>query len=141
MSAGKYAIAAVAFAAGVILVWRYALQPQAPETATAGSPIVQVNVPELSDTAAAGQAVFKDNCATCHGANASGVEGAGPPLVHVIYEPNHHSDAAFHLAVQRGVRAHHWRYGDMPPVEGVGQEDVENILVYVRTLQRANGIN
>jgi mono/diheme cytochrome c family protein len=141
MSAGKYAIIALAIAAGVILVWRIALQPQAPETASAGTPIVQVNVPELSGTAAAGQAVFEDNCATCHGANASGVEGAGPPLVHVIYEPNHHSDAAFHLAVQRGVRAHHWRYGDMPPVEGVGQEDVENILVYVRTLQRANGIN
>lgn len=140
MSARKYAIIALAIAAGVILVWRIALQPQAPETASAGAPIVQVDVPELSGMAAAGEAVFKDNCATCHGANASGIEGAGPPLVHIIYEPNHHSDAAFHLAVQRGVRAHHWRYGDMPPVEGVGQEDVENILAYVRTLQRANGI-
>lgn len=142
MSASKYAISAAFIAVGAVLVWRFALQPQAPETASARIPIVQqVSVPELPSTAAAGEILFNDNCATCHGTNAAGLEGAGPPLVHIIYEPNHHSDAAFHLAVQRGVRAHHWPFGDMPPVEGVGGEDVDKIVAYVRTLQRANGIN
>lgn len=141
MSARKYAVAAAAIAAGAFLVWRFAPQPPESRTASAGSPLVRVNVPQVSGVAAAGENLFNKNCATCHGANATGLDGAGPPLVHIIYEPNHHSDAAFHLAVQRGVRAHHWSFGDMPPVEGVGQEDVEKIVAYVRTLQRANGIN
>lgn len=140
MSAGKYVIAAAAFAVAGILIWRFALEPQGAETAKAGNPIVEVDVPHLSGVAAAGQALFDDNCAACHGSDATGLEGAGPPLVHAIYEPNHHSDAAFHLAVQRGVRAHHWPFGDMPPVEGLGQDDVDKIAAYVRTLQRANGI-
>jgi mono/diheme cytochrome c family protein len=144
MSATKYAIvaiAAVAVVAAAWLVWRFTGQPQAPEAAATGAPIVQVAVPALSGAAAAGKTIFDANCATCHGANAAGLDGAGPPLVHIVYEPNHHSDAAFHLAVQRGVRAHHWPFGNMPPVKGVGQEDVEKIVAYVRTLQRANGIN
>jgi hypothetical protein len=45
------------------------------------------------------------------------------------------------LAVKNGVRAHHWRFGDMPPVEGVSDEDATKIVAYVRELQRANGIN
>jgi hypothetical protein len=48
---------------------------------------------------------------------------------------------SFVLAVKNGVRAHHWRFGDMPPVDGLTQSDVMNIVAYVRELQRANGIN
>ncbi|MFZ2100653.1 MAG: cytochrome c, partial [Oricola sp.] len=87
-----------------------------------------------------GEAVFNAKCASCHGENAAGQAGVAPPLVHVIYEPNHHSDAAFHIAAQRGARAHHWPFGDMPPVAGVGEAEVDKIVTYVRTLQRANGI-
>ena len=64
----------------------------------------------------------------------------GPPLVHVIYEPSHHGDAAFVLAVRPGVRAHHWPFGNMLPVEGVSDRAVADIIAYVRALQRANGI-
>jgi hypothetical protein len=38
------------------------------------------------------------------------------------------------------VRAHHWRFGNMPPVDGVNRAEVEKIVAYVRALQRANGI-
>lgn len=105
-----------------------------------GPPMVSVNVPEMTGAAKAGEALFAANCASCHGANAAGQEGVAPPLVHIIYEPNHHSDAAFHLAAQQGVRSHHWRFGNMPPVEGVSEDDVEMIVAYVRALQRENGI-
>ncbi len=64
-----------------------------------------------------------------------------PPLVHKFYEPNHHGDMAFVLAAKNGVRAHHWKFGDMPPVKGVTQGDVLNIVAYVRALQRENGIH
>lgn len=100
---------------------------------------VHVEVPALKGAAAAGEAVFAASCAVCHGRDAAGSE-QGPPLVHRIYEPGHHGDAAFALAVARGVRQHHWSFGDMPPQPGVSPREVEQIVAYVRALQRANGI-
>lgn len=96
-------------------------------------------IPELTAEQATGKALFDGSCAACHGANAAGSD-QGPPLVHRIYEPSHHGDMAFVLAARQGVRAHHWRFGDMPAVEGVSDSDVQQITAYVRTLQRANGI-
>lgn len=106
-----------------------------------GAALVAVNVPELSTAAEQGQATFQANCAACHGVNASGQDGVAPPLVHIIYEPNHHGDASFYRAVQQGVRAHHWRFGNMPAVEGVSEQQIASIITYVRELQHANGIN
>lgn len=105
-----------------------------------GPALAEVKVPQLTTVAEKGKALFETNCAVCHGMNAAGSDGVGPPLVHVIYEPNHHGDAAFQRAVAHGVRAHHWRFGDMPPVSGVTPEDVEKVTAYIRQLQRANGI-
>ena len=106
-----------------------------------GEAMVSVLVPDLTGDAVAGADLFRANCEACHGVNGAGRDGLGPPLVHEIYEPGHHGDAAFSLAVRRGVKAHHWRFGDMPAVEGVGETDVGKIIAYVRALQRANGIN
>ena len=97
-------------------------------------------IPELTGTAQAGARVFASSCAVCHGANATGTD-LGPPLVHEIYEPSHHPDAAFHRAVRQGVASHHWSFGNMPPVPGVSNRDVTKIVAYVRELQRANGID
>ena len=66
---------------------------------------------------------------------------SGPPLVHAIYRPGHHADVAFELAVRRGARAHHWRFGDMPPQPTVTATDIGQITHYVRLLQQANGID
>ncbi len=100
---------------------------------------VAVTVPQLSGAAASGKVVFDRNCVACHGANAAGGQG-GPPLVHKIYEPGHHADISFVLAVKNGVRQHHWSFGSMPPIPGVSEAEVGQIITYVRTLQRANGI-
>ncbi|WP_417207525.1 c-type cytochrome [Antarctobacter sp.] len=108
----------------------------------AGAALVQVVVPEtLSPVAQIGKTGFDAICAACHGQNAAGRNGMGPPLIHKIYEPSHHGDESFQLAVQRGVRAHHWTFGNMPPVEGLTRADVVAIVGYVREMQRANGIN
>ena len=61
--------------------------------------------------------------------------------MHRIYEPSHHSDSAFLLAIRKGVRAHHWKYGNMPAIDGISDNEVVQITAYVRALQRANGIN
>jgi mono/diheme cytochrome c family protein len=88
---------------------------------------------------AAGEAAFDANCAACHGERALGTE-QGPPLVHIIYEPSHHADISFIVAANRGVRAHHWQFGDMPPLPGIAHEDILRIIAYVRFLQEQVGI-
>jgi len=105
-----------------------------------GAAMVAVTVPELDATAKLGKDLFNTNCADCHGADAAGQNGVAPPLIHKIYEPNHHGDISFFRAVKLGVRAHHWPFGDMPPVGSVSEPEVERIVAYIRTLQRANGI-
>ena len=111
------------------------------DTGGVGLPIVSVNVPAtLSARAQLGRTTYDANCASCHGRNAAGQDGVAPPLVHIVYEPGHHGDESFQRAVARGVRAHHWRFGDMPPVEGLSRRDVAAVVAYVRELQRANGI-
>lgn len=106
-----------------------------------GAALATVEVPdEFSEEAQIGKVGFEAKCASCHGANAAGQDGVAPPLVHKIYEPSHHGDASFWLATQNGVRAHHWRFGNMPPVDGLTRADVQAITTYVRELQRANGI-
>ncbi len=106
-----------------------------------GAPIASVSLPgTLSAGAQLGRKTYDANCASCHGRSAAGQDGIGPPLVHVIYEPGHHGDESFQRAVAHGVRAHHWRFGDMPPVEDLSRRDVVAIVAYIRELQRANGI-
>ena len=106
-----------------------------------GAAIVTVKLPsELSGNAQIGKRAFESKCAVCHGESAAGQKGVAPPLVHKIYEASHHSDMAFVLAVQNGVRSHHWNFGSMPPVEGLTRGDALMIATYVRELQRANGI-
>ena len=106
-----------------------------------GDPIVEVAIPlALTSDAEIGKRAFEAKCAACHGVNAVGQNGVAPPLVHRIYEPNHHSDMAFVLAAKNGVRSHHWNFGDMPPVKGLTDADVKHIARYIRELQKENGI-
>ncbi|WP_428696469.1 cytochrome c [Stappia sp.] len=109
-------------------------------TTGSGTPMASVTVPELSGELARGRELFDASCASCHGANAAGRAGIAPPLVHMIYEPGHHADGAFFLAAARGVRQHHWSFGDMPAVPDVTPQEVAAITAYVRALQRASGI-
>ncbi|RYH05996.1 cytochrome c [Tropicimonas sp. IMCC6043] len=107
-----------------------------------GAPIADVLVPaKLSANAQIGKNGFDAKCATCHGENAAGQNGIAPPLVHKFYEPSHNGDVAFQIAARNGVRAHRWKFGNMPPVEGLTDADVAYITLYVRELQRENGIN
>ena len=94
---------------------------------------------ELSATGQEGKALFGMTCAACHGAGAVGTV-LGPSLVHQLYEPGHHSDHAIRSAVQNGVPAHHWAFGDMPPVVGLSEAQVDKIICYIRELQLAEGI-
>ncbi|MHA7774785.1 c-type cytochrome [Roseibium sp. M-1] len=131
----RVAVIAVLVIAGYFLLFR-----QEPEKPASGAVMVQVSVPLLNGAASEGERVFNDYCAACHGRKAAGQEGIAPPLIYRIYEPSHHADGSFFLAVRQGVRAHHWPFGNMPPVEGLTDRQVEQIVAYIRVLQRTNGI-
>lgn len=86
-----------------------------------------------------GGQLFAENCARCHGEIADGTN-MGPPLVHRLYEPGHHPDFSFQNAVKHGVISHHWDFGDMAPVPGLSEDEVAQIIAYIRELQREGGI-
>lgn len=86
-----------------------------------------------------GAMLFQQACASCHGADLQGTN-EGPPFLSAIYEPGHHSDPAFFLAAKNGAREHHWNFGDMPPVEGLSDDQIAAIVEFVRSEQRAAGI-
>jgi mono/diheme cytochrome c family protein len=87
---------------------------------------------------AEGEVLYQATCAECHGSDLRGTD-LGPSHLSKVYEPNHHADIAFLLAVQRGSPAHHWRFGDMAPVPGLTPEDVTAIVAFVRENQRVEG--
>jgi len=91
--------------------------------------------PEMVET---GAGLFAANCAGCHGADVRGTD-LGPSLLSEVYEPGHHADGAFQVAVQRGVPAHHWEFGDMPPIPGLSPDEVATIIAFVRDRQRTEG--
>ena len=137
------AIAGVVGAAGAVsLAVMNSRVAEAPAESGASDALAQVTLPaSLSDMGKIGEKIFTAKCSDCHGVNAVGVDGAGPPFIHKIYEPSHHGDESFQRAVQVGVRAHHWSFGDMAPVEGLTRGDVAAIISYIREVQRANGIS
>ena len=102
--------------------------------------LARIELPTTPAEHRTGDSLFTANCASCHGESARGTE-QGPPLLHIIYEPSHHSDASFVLAAQRGVAAHHWRFGDMPPQPQVDSASLRKIIDYVRWAQRQVGID
>lgn len=84
----------------------------------AGEETSSIIIPEFSQIAQSGQIAYGENCAACHGINGAGTE-KGPTFLHAFYKAGHHGDASFESAAKRGVRAHHWQFGNMPPVEGI----------------------
>ena len=94
---------------------------------------------DTETTAYFGEESFQNRCAVCHGQVGDGTS-AGPPLVHRLYEIGHHPNFSFHNAVNSGVTAHHWNFGDMPAIPNVPPEEIDAIICHVRDLQRAEGI-
>ena len=86
-----------------------------------------------------GQLIYEKYCSSCHGLRLEGTN-QGPPLIHPFYKPSHHGDDSFYRAVLKGVRQHHWKFGDMPAVEGMTPGKVDSLLPYVRYYQQQKGL-
>lgn len=88
---------------------------------------------------ALGKILYEKNCAACHGQFGNGSSN-GPPFMSPIYKPSHHGDEAFYRAPMNGAKAHHWKFGDMPPVEGITRRKLSKIVPYIRWMQQQYGI-
>jgi mono/diheme cytochrome c family protein len=87
-----------------------------------------------------GASLYAQACSSCHGSDLRGTD-QGPPFLDAVYRPGHHGDASFLVAVRSGARSHHWDFGNMPPIDGLSDEQVRAIVEYVRGQQRAAGID
>ncbi|WP_211284153.1 c-type cytochrome [Oceanimonas doudoroffii] len=105
-----------------------------------GGRFMGAGMPHDRELSRQGRVAYGEYCASCHGADLRGTP-QGPPFLHKVYEPSHHGDEAFYRAAAKGVHAHHWRFGDMPPVAGVSRDEVSAIIAYVREQQRRHGIH
>ncbi len=95
--------------------------------------------PEMTPSLNLGKMNYEFYCSSCHGKSAGGTEN-GPTFISRIYHPGHHGDRAFIVAPKQGARAHHWQFGDMKPVPGVTDGQLQSILAYIRAVQKANGV-
>jgi mono/diheme cytochrome c family protein len=86
-----------------------------------------------------GAELYEQSCASCHGTDLGGTD-LGPPHLSQVYAPDHHPDASFRAAITQGSPAHHWEFGDMPPVQGLDDDEIELIIAYVREQQEAHGL-
>ncbi len=137
MTRRPFVLIAVVFVAAALIAGLAG--PGFRSAATAPDSPRAIVVPKLSMRAEIGKIAYDGVCAACHGADGAGTD-KGPPFVHPIYNPGHHADEAFFRAAHDGVRAHHWRFGDMPAQPDVSDQKIAAIVLYVRELQRANGI-
>jgi mono/diheme cytochrome c family protein len=88
---------------------------------------------------AQGEDLFQANCATCHGEDLLGTF-VGPPLLHEIYAPDQLTDDDIRAAVANGVTPKTWDFSGMPAFPNLDPDDVEALIAYVRSSQRAAGL-
>lgn len=95
-----------------------------------------VSMPLVMDSLSRkGQRIFEADCASCHGKQLEGT-AKGPSLI--PYDKAHHPDGSFVTAMKSGVKQHHWKFGDMPPVEKLTQSEIQNVIAYIREVQDFN---
>jgi mono/diheme cytochrome c family protein len=86
-----------------------------------------------------GAAVYERSCASCHGSDLRGTD-QGPSHLSRVYEPGHHPDESFRAAITEGAVAHHWSFGDMPPVSGLDEDEIEAVIAFIREQQELHGL-
>ncbi len=85
-----------------------------------------------------GARLYQSNCASCHGDDLSGTD-KGPSHLSIVYEPSHHGDDSFRSAVVNGAPQHHWNFGDMAPVPDLDDDEIDDIIAYIRSEQERQG--
>lgn len=93
--------------------------------------------PVASDDGA-GARLYAEQCASCHGDDLRGTD-EGPSHLSRVYEPDHHGDDAFRSAIRKGAPQHHWPFGDMPAIPELDDDEIDEIIAFVRAVQEREG--
>lgn len=88
----------------------------------------------LEERIAAGKMVYNQNCAACHQADGSGLKGAFPPLAKADYLMKDKARAIKTVieGLEGKVTVNGVDYNGVMPALGLDDEDVANVLSYVR---------
>lgn len=85
--------------------------------------------------AAAGKKVFEANCAACHQPTGTGLPGAFPPLAKSDYLNGQPVDSIINVVLKglnKPITVNGVKYSTaMPPLVGLSDADVANVLTYV----------
>ena len=135
--------AAVAFSAALAVACGTNVGDANDSSATEPAPMNTVSATAPTSTGAElaipdGAEVYRQFCAECHGVDLRGTD-KGPSQLSIVYEPNHHGDHAYRVAIRDGTREHHWWFGDMPPVEGISDLEIEKVISFIRAEQQRLG--
>lgn len=95
--------------------------------------------PAPPSAAEPGAAAYQSNCASCHGADLRGTD-KGPSHLSIVYEPNHHGDDSFRSAILNGAQQHHWTFGDMAAIPGLADDEIDDVIAYIRSEQMRQGV-
>ena len=95
--------------------------------------------PVSSQSFQQGGIAFIEECAGCHGRLAQGTD-RGPNLIHPDYGPGNRSDAQIRQVVREGVPTRRRDYVDMLPTTNLSEHKLEQMVTYLREIQRMNGI-
>ena len=90
----------------------------------------QSNPLELDPRAArAGGAIFRAQCATCHGADAKGIESIEAPDLTLIWTRNESSDSAVFQTIQNGIP------GSIMPPHGFPETEIWMLVSYLKSVR------
>jgi mono/diheme cytochrome c family protein len=123
-------IAAVVTVALIVFAAACGGAPEAMEPASPASPA----------SSGVGADLYQSNCASCHGVDLQGTD-KGPSHLSIVYEPNHHGDDAFRWAILQGAQQHHWNFGDMAAITGLDNDEIDDVIAYVRSEQERQGFD
>lgn len=127
--------------------WRHQLTVAAVTTLTIGliaaacgsdPATTEPATPSGQSNQSAGAELYQSSCASCHGSDLRGTD-KGPSHLSIVYEPNHHGDDAFRSAIVNGAQQHHWNFGDMAAIPGLDDDEIDEIIGYIRSEQERQG--
>jgi mono/diheme cytochrome c family protein len=100
-----------------------------------------VTIPPLTASAQHGRAIFATACQDCHGVDGAGGSRKGQPLIHPMYRENQFPDFVFKKSIRDGKREKNWRFGPMPALDTLTEQQIDEVTEFVRAVQNASGID
>jgi len=96
--------------------------------------------PELTVSGKLGRIIVNEQCAECHGEDATGNSRNGPPLMHPMYREEIFPDFHFRRVLKEGRPSRAWQFGPMPAQPQLSDEDITNVIAFIREVHDATGV-